>query len=70
VWERGQLRGHTDAVYSATFSPDGTRVITASADGSTRIFLTRPENLLALAQLRATRTLTVEEKVKYLHESF
>jgi WD40 repeat protein len=64
------LRGHTDAVYSAHFSPDGTRVITASADGSTRIFLTRSEDLLALAQLRATRTLTAEEKAKYLYEAF
>jgi WD40 repeat protein len=26
--------GHTDEVTSASFSPDGTRVVTASADGT------------------------------------
>lgn len=31
-----ELRGHTDRVISATFSPDGQRVITASADNTTR----------------------------------
>ena len=32
------LRGHTDAVWSAVFSPDGTRIATASSDGTARIW--------------------------------
>ena len=32
------LRGHTDEVWSAVFSPDGTKVATASADGTARIW--------------------------------
>ena len=32
------LAGHNDQVVSAAFSPDGTRVVTASADGTARIW--------------------------------
>ncbi len=32
------LRGHTDEVWGAVFSPDGTQVATASADGTARIW--------------------------------
>ena len=32
------LRGHTDDIWSAIFSPDGTRIATASADGTARIW--------------------------------
>jgi len=32
------LRGHTDVVWSAVFSPDGKRVATASADGTAKIW--------------------------------
>ena len=32
------LAGHTDSVVSAAFSPDGTRVVTASDDGTARIW--------------------------------
>ena len=32
------LEGHTDRVYSAAFSPDGTRVVTASADQTARLW--------------------------------
>ena len=32
------LRGHEDTVWGAVFSPDGTRVVTASADGTARIW--------------------------------
>jgi WD40 repeat protein len=31
------LRGHDDAVYSAAFSPDGSRIVTASDDKTARI---------------------------------
>ena len=32
------LRGHDDRVHSAAFSPDGMRVVTASADKTARVF--------------------------------
>src|SRR5208282_5700041 len=32
------LEGHQGAVYSASFSPDGTRVVTASADTTARVW--------------------------------
>ena len=32
------LRGHTDDVYSAAFSPDGKRIVSASRDGTIRIW--------------------------------
>jgi hypothetical protein len=35
---RLMLRGHEGIVFSAAFSPDGTRIVTASADGTARIW--------------------------------
>jgi WD40 repeat protein len=32
------LRGHDNPVFSAAFSPDGTRVVTASADHTARLW--------------------------------
>ena len=32
------LSGHTDAVWSASFSPDGTRIVTASRDHTARLW--------------------------------
>jgi WD40 repeat protein len=32
------LRGHTDVVWSAVYSPDGTKIATASSDGTARIW--------------------------------
>ncbi|MBN9121480.1 MAG: protein kinase [Planctomycetes bacterium] len=32
------LRGHTDIVYSAAFSPDGSRIVTASNDGTAKVW--------------------------------
>src|SRR5207253_1349432 len=32
------LRGHDDIVYSAAFSPDGSRIVTASEDNTARIW--------------------------------
>src|SRR5262249_57168731 len=32
------LRGHTDSVSSAAFSPDGKRIVTASVDQTTRLW--------------------------------
>jgi dipeptidyl aminopeptidase/acylaminoacyl peptidase len=44
VWDAGTgdtlvvFHGHEDPVSSAAFSPDGTRIVTASADGTARIW--------------------------------
>jgi WD40 repeat protein len=53
------------------FSPDGQWLLTACNDEMTRIFprerFAPVDELLALAHKRATRALTAEERVRYLH---
>jgi len=63
------LRGHSDAVYDVAFCPDGTRLATASADTTVRVYSLSPniEALMALAQTRVTRSLTAEELWQYLY---
>ena len=41
------LRGHDDTVTSATFSPDGSRILTASWDNTARIWDARLETMPA-----------------------
>ncbi len=41
------LSGHKDWVSSAAFSPDGTRIVTASYDGSARVWDTKTGALIA-----------------------
>nr|MBW4493596.1 hypothetical protein [Oscillatoria princeps RMCB-10] len=38
IWERNQLKGHQGAVSSASFSPDGKRIVTASDDNTARVW--------------------------------
>ncbi len=49
------------------FSPDGSQIAAAGRDGTTRIYLLRIQDLIALAKSRLTRTWTVEECKTYLH---
>jgi len=67
-----ELRGDSGAINSAAFSPDGKRIVTASEDGTARIYacdICVPlEGLLSIARNRVTRELTAEERKKYLHE--
>ncbi|HMV28894.1 MAG TPA: WD40 repeat domain-containing protein, partial [Anaerolineales bacterium] len=49
------------------FSPDNRKLAVAGHDGTTRIYLLRIEDLIALANTRVTRTLTLEECQQYLH---
>ena len=44
------LRGHTGAVTSARFSPDGSRIITASEDGTARIWWSESQEPRILAK--------------------
>jgi WD40 repeat protein/class 3 adenylate cyclase/tRNA A-37 threonylcarbamoyl transferase component Bud32 len=44
------FQGHTAAVYQAVFSPDGRRVLTASADQSARLWEAETGKLLAIFQ--------------------
>ena len=61
------LRGHSDAVYDVAFRPDGTRLATASADKTVRVYALNIEHLMGLARTRVTRSLTAEECRKDLH---
>ena len=40
------LEGHTEAIRSATFSPDGQRIATAAADDSARVWDAKTGNVL------------------------
>jgi len=45
------LRGHQKTVDSASFSPDGTRLATASQDGTVRIWNTRKHELITMLKV-------------------
>jgi WD40 repeat protein len=49
------------------FSPDGNHLAVASGDGSVRVYILPIKDLMALARLRLTRSLTDEECQRYLH---
>jgi WD40 repeat protein len=66
------LSGHEGKVYSAIFDAKGERIVTASADGTSRIFhrkiLDPLDQLRIFARERIKRKLTKEEKHQYLYE--
>jgi WD40 repeat protein len=55
------LQGHTAAVISAVFSPDGQRILTASWDHTGRVYLVHVKDLLSVAACRVARGLTEDE---------
>ena len=57
---------HSGPVWAAAFSPDGLRVVTASADNTARIWNVPPRSPESL--LRTARELTPEERREYLRE--
>lgn len=59
------LKGHTGLVTSAVFSPDGTRILTASDDHTVREYFTNPDDLLGAATCRIGRALSEWEMVRY-----
>ena len=78
VWEAGtgkmlaELRGHTGAVNRAELSADDMHIITSSDDGTARIYsriwFAPLDELLELASKRVSRSLSNEEKVRFLHK--
>lgn len=79
LWEVGtwkslaELRGHTDMVESAELSRDNMYIITSSGDSTARIYsrtwFAPLDELLKAASERVTRTLSAEERARYLHET-
>jgi WD40 repeat protein len=61
------LSAHHDIVVDVLFSPDGKRLISASQDGTVRVYTLDLEELVELARDRVTRGLTTEECQRYLH---
>ncbi len=55
------LTGHANVVYSVAFSPDGTRLVTTSSDRTARVYTLDTEELLAIARMRVTRSLSDSE---------
>jgi WD40 repeat protein len=57
--------------WDVQFTPDGTRVISATIDEQgrqiVRMYLLKLDDIVALAKSRVTRTLTTEECQQYLH---
>jgi WD40 repeat protein/DNA-binding SARP family transcriptional activator len=49
------------------FSPDGKYLVTTSGDGSARVYVLPIEDIVALAQQRVSRSMTIEECQRYLH---
>jgi WD40 repeat protein/serine/threonine protein kinase/DNA-binding SARP family transcriptional activator len=61
------LTGNELNTASVRFSPDGTRLAVSGGDGTVRIYVLPVEDLMALARMRVTRSLTDEECRQYLH---
>ena len=57
-YARGVLEGHTEAVNSAAFSPDGSRIVTASDDGTVRIWDARSHATIRTLHPSASRVLS------------
>jgi WD40 repeat protein len=60
------LYGNASNVFGVSFSPDGKYLATAGADGSIRTYALQMDELISLAKVRLTRTLTHEECQKFL----
>jgi WD40 repeat protein len=73
IWdlETGQelftLFGNSSNVFGVALSPDGKHAVTAGGDGTLRFYALNMEELIALAQTRVKRSLTIEECRRYLH---
>jgi WD40 repeat protein len=62
------LDGEHGPLLKAAYSPDGRWIVTASVDGTARVWCAHVEGLLAAARSRVARELIHQERVQYLHE--
>jgi WD40 repeat protein len=62
------LRGHDAIVTDVDFSPDGSKLASASGEGVIRIWALDLDDLIGIAKHELTRSLTDEECRQYLHE--
>jgi WD40 repeat protein len=62
-----RLNGHGSHINSAMFSPDGTMIVTASADGTARTWRVLPvgQGLMELAEREVPWSLTAEQREKF-----
>ena len=73
VWDTGSreaiavFKAHDDVVWSARFSPDGQKVVTASGDGTAKIFTVfqTTEHLVENAKRFAVRDLTPCQRERF-----
>jgi len=71
VEQIGQIGGHEGTIWSASWSPDGTQILTASGDKTARIWPVGIDGLLKQAEaliLREPPKFTAEERCVYLHD--
>ena len=61
------LHGHTSPVWHVRFSADGSRLASASLDGSVRVWALDLDDLIEIATNKVTRTLTDAECRQFLH---
>jgi WD40 repeat protein len=60
-----RLTGHTNEVRDVTFSPDGKYILTASEDGTARLWLTSLQDTIHEVCTTLTRDLTPEERIQF-----
>jgi len=62
------LTGHTSSVTHVAFSPDGTRIVTASSDKTARVWRIEWKTLLTYLRGSTIACLTKEQRTRYLGE--
>ncbi|WP_043432958.1 hypothetical protein, partial [Cystobacter fuscus] len=63
------LRGHEGGVRSATFSPDGQRVVTASLDGTARLWTLSIDRVRQRLREANNDCLSVGDRMTYVGET-